>query len=333
MAVTLRDIAKHLNLSHATVSFVLNDRRDVAIPEPTRERVIQAAKELGYRPNRAARALVSGRTQMVALCLPEFGHPYYERVFKTLFDICRESGYEVLVSETMAGHSRRAIDWPVDGILVVDGYDVIKRGDFPDHTPVISIGTYVDRSIDNVRVDLMGGAIQATNHLFDQGCRRIVYVGDVPFPDFSDERETAYENVLRLADLSPERVTPLRPDAEEVRRTVREYVRGRGRPDAFFCSSDHVAFATIRALADLGYRVPQDCAVVGYDGIEAGELSVPSLTTVVQPVQAMCRRALEFLLNRLRDPSAPPQSSTMTATLIVRESSRIRYPLPVDSPR
>lgn len=323
MAVTLRDIAKHLNLSHATVSFVLNERRDVAIPEVTRDRVFQAARELGYRPNRAARALVSGRTQMVAICVPLFRHPYYFSVFNALYQACQENGYEVLACQSTAAN-RRAIDWPVDGIFLIDSESVVRSGNLPDSTPVVSIGAYVHPGVDHVYVDLMGGAVQAANHLVSQGCRRIAFVRQATSTDVPEDRETAYENVLRLADLPTEIIVSPRSDPEEVRRTVREYVKANGKPDGFMCRTDNFAMATIRGLADLGLRVPDDCAVVGYDGIDVGEITVPTLTTVSQPVHSMCTRAVEFLLNRLRDPKIPTQSATMTASLVVRESSRLR---------
>jgi len=322
MAVTLRDIAKHLNLSHATVSFVLNERRDVAIPEVTRERVFQAAKELGYRPNRAARALVSGRTQMVAICVPKLRHPYYFSVFNTLYEVCQENGYEVLACQSTAA-GRRAIDWPVDGIFLIDSEGVVLSGNLPDQTPVVSIGAYVHPQVDHVYIDLMGGAVQAANHLVSQGCRRIAFVREAASSEGPEDRETAYENVLRLADLPTEIVESMSIDLEEVRRVVREHIKARGKPDAFMCRTDGFALATIRALADLGLRAPDDCAVVGYDGIDEGELSVPTLSTVAQPVHTMCSRAVEFLLNRLRDPKIPTQSATMTASLVIRESSRV----------
>lgn len=320
MAVTLRDIAKHLNLSHATVSFVLNDRRDVAIPEATRERVFQAAKELGYRPNRAARALVSGRTQMVAICVPRLRHPYYYGVFNAMFEVCQENGYEVITCQATPD-SRRSVDWPVDGIFVVDGEEIVRRGDFPEQTPIVSMGAYVSDAVDHVKVDLMGGAVQAAQHLVERGFKRIAFLREASFVT-SEERESAYENVLRFAGLTPETVESPRTDAGEVRRVVREYVQAQGLPDAFMCRTDLFALTAIRALADLGKRVPDDCAVIGYDGVDEGELSVPSLTTVAQPVHAMCVRGMEFLLNRLRDPKLPVQSATMTASLIVRESTR-----------
>lgn len=321
MAVTLRDIAKHLNLSHATVSFVLNERRDVAIPEATRERVFQAAKELGYRPNRAARALVSGRTQMVAICVPRLRHPYYFSVFNALHEVCQENGYEVIACTTSV-ENRRAIDWPVDGVFVVDAEEFVRNGSLPDQTPVVSIGAYVHPGVDHVYVDLMGGAVQAASHLVSQGCRRIAFVREMSSTEEPEDRETAYQNVLRLENLPTEVIMSMRIEPEEVRRTVREHIRANGKPDALMCRTDHFALATMRALADLGLKVPDDCAVVGYDGVDEGELSIPTLTTVAQPVHAMCSRAMEFLLNRLRDPKLPTQSATMTASLVIRESSR-----------
>ena len=122
MAVTLRDIAKSLNLSHATVSFVLNERHDVAIPDTTRQRVFVAAREMGYRPNRAARALVMGRTQMIALASPPVNRSPYGELFERFVATARLSSYETLLMDLGS-----SVEWAVDAMLQIDA-PAICRG-------------------------------------------------------------------------------------------------------------------------------------------------------------------------------------------------------------
>jgi LacI family transcriptional regulator, galactose operon repressor len=321
MPVTLRDIAKQVGLSHATVSFVLNQRLDVAIPEATRQRVFAAAREMGYRPNSLARALVSGRTLMVAICLPVLRHPYYVGVFHSLFEICQQNGYSVLVYQSSRGPTRRAFDWPVDGVIAADSVDMIRRGEVPGHLPIVSIGANVDTGVDHVQIDLREGAVMALEHLVAIGCERIVHVRVMTSPDPAEEREFAYDEVLRESGRLFPTIVVERPQPELVRAAVRGFVETEGKPDAFFCTNDLSAMATLRGMADLGFFSPRDYKVVGFDGIDEGEMMVPSITTVSQPVPAMCREAVEFLLNRVRDPKIGVQSASLTSTLVIREST------------
>lgn len=322
MPVTLRDIAKHLNLSHATVSFVLNERYDVAIPEATRQRVMQAAKELGYRPNRAARALVSGRTQIMAVCVPILRHPFYMAVFGAIFEVLKQNGYDVLAFQLSGDLAPRTVDWPVDGAIVVDGAFFTLEGKLPDHMPAVSVGAFVDERVDHVSVDLYGGAQQAVRHLIDAGCRDIVYLTrtNAEFPP--DPRSRAYDDVMRDAGLEPKRVAVQTNEAALVRTAVREFVSQGKVPDGFFCGNDLLALATLRSMSELGLMAPRDYLLVGHDGIEALEISVPSVSTVQQPIRAMAERAVELMLERLKAPQAPPQEVCLATSLVVRESSR-----------
>jgi len=321
MPVTLRDIAKHLNLSHATVSFVLNQRMDVAIPDATRQRVFQAARELGYRPNSLARALVSGRTQMLAVCLPTLRHPYYVGLFQSLFEVCQQHGYSVLVYQSFRSPTRRAVDWPVDGVIVADSAEMVRLGEIPDHLPVVCIGAFVDTEVDHVRIDMSEGAKEAVRHLVAVGCKQIVRVRVAEPSEIVDQRDVAYQAAIQEAGVAAEVINVEEPTAEAVRIAVAEYVKANGKPQAFFCTNDLSAQATVRSMADLGHFSPADYKIIGFEGSDEGELTVPSMTTVAQPVNAMCMQAVEFLLNRVKDRAIEVQSATLTCSLVVREST------------
>ena len=165
MPVTLRDIAKHVNLSHATVSFVLNDRGDVAIPETTRNRILEAAKELGYQPNRAARALARGKTQMVALWIPSSYNPFYAQVLYYMQSCVRRSQYDMIYYQTYFGtddldDKLRSLSWPVDAILAIDSMYLLETlANAPElaDRPIVSIGAYSHLSRDSVSIDLGAG--------------------------------------------------------------------------------------------------------------------------------------------------------------------------------
>lgn len=320
MAVTLRDIAKRLNLSHATVSFVLNERHDVAIPDSTRQRVIETAREMGYRPNRAARALVMGRTQMLALWMPSIRSPYYAQVFDALHASCRSAGYEILYCESEASSARPG-EWPVDGVIAVDIPDVLASMPPVGSPPAVSIGTLVDPKVDHVQIDVQSGTVEAVMHLIDSGCRRIAHITTADPLSVHNGRGSTYTKVISSAGRRSELILCPSGNQASVRACIREYITKHDAPDGMFCFNDETAIATLRALSDLDIEVPGKCRVIGFDGIPETEFLTPSLSTVVQPISEMCHRALEMLQRRLANDQMPPQAAVLPSTLKLRESS------------
>jgi DNA-binding LacI/PurR family transcriptional regulator len=329
MAVTLRDIAKELNLSHATVSFVLNDRRDVAIPEVTRKRVMEAAQRLGYRPNRAARALALGRTQMIAIWMPTTYNPFYAGALYHIQEVMRDTDYEAIVCQAYFGEAiedrrERPLDWPVDGVLAVDcalaRKDLFGAGTALD-TPIVHVGVYVDRGGDHVEVDLAAGVRDAMAHLKAIGRKRIAFVTVRNPVDDRDPRRAAYCDAVELVGNKPEIIECASGNPDVVRDAVSAYIASKGAPDAMLCYNDQLAISANRGARLQGLRVPQDIAVVGCDGLEISAYVEPPLTTIAQPVREMCALGWEFLLNRIRDPKLPPQRATLNPQLIIREST------------
>lgn len=322
MAVTLRDIARRLDISHVTVSLVLNDRKDVTISDETRERVRDMAKRLGYRPNHAARALAMGRTQMIALWMPSPAKLYYGKVFDTLYSLTRAIGYEtVFCLADYFDTSRKPYDWPVDGIIAVDTYELVGKSELPTGVPVVTLGAHPDSRSDSVSVDIHGGAKMATQHLLDAGCRRVAHVTTERPISERRGRASGYRSVLRSEGLKPEYIVCPPGGPARVREAVIEHVRERGLPEGFFCYSDDFAFATMRALADLGYKPGVDARVIGFDNVPETEFSNPSLSSVAQPLDEMCRIGMHFLFNRIREPMLARQVSNIGMRLVSREST------------
>lgn len=325
MPITLRDIARHLNLSHATVSLVINGRQDVAIPESTRNRVLEAVKELGYRPNRAARALSKGKTQMISLWIPSTYNTYYAQILQTMQRLISHSGYDMVFCSATSEPEDRELKLatlcsPADAILAIDCLPTIESlvadADLHDR-PVVGIGSYRSAHRDCVSVDLAPGAEEAMAHLIGQGRRRIVLVRPED-PLEGEPRDRVYHSALSAAGLSPEVLTLGSDRRALVHEVLTDYVHRHGAPDAFFCHNDHIALVALRVLKELGAG---SCAVVGCDGLEESLYSNPSLSTIVQPVEQMCELGWRFTLDRLKDPQLPPQKAELAARLAVRESS------------
>lgn len=328
----MTDIANHLSLSQATVSYVLSGRTGGSISEATRERVLEAAKRMGYRRNRAAQALAGHRSHLVELCVWGL-HPAFFAQALDAFD--RQLGptpYESLIvnlaSSSEEDWTTSTGIWPVDGIIVhrylpEKALASLKRR----RTPVVSTGTEPNTEMDHVYVDLAPALLQAMRHLTTH-CSRIAYVSpgyDEEWATTVDARFAAYRQVMQEAGLREEVIVIHEIEGVTARALVRETLRTTitqtGRPDAMLCFNDEIAIAALMALRDLDLRVPEDVLLIGCDGIEETEYHAPTISTVQYPFEELARTAWEFLQNRIENPNLPLQSATLTAELLLRQSS------------
>ena len=190
--------------------------------------------------------------------------------------------------------------------------------------PVVSVGTSCSRKTDSVQVDLLPGAMAVMEHLLGAGFRRIAHATYVRSQDASEGRRDGYLRAMRKAGLKPEFIYyPLTDQQRPItRKLIRDYVGEHGRPEAIFCHSDDAALGIYRGLCDIGARVPEDVALVGCDGIEDTEYLGCPLTTLVQPVAAMCATAWQFLQRRLHKPNGPLQRAVLHPDLAIRDSSK-----------
>ena len=307
-------------MSRTTVSYVLNGRTDVSIPQETRDKVLRAAEELGYRPNMAARALVMGRSGFIALWMLESTSIRHQAdVIHAFQQKIGKEGYEVIINRfSHNGEPRAASDWHVDGAIA---YNFRYAGARPNpRLPVINVGSYTDLEGDYVYVDLKSGVVQAMHHLVAQGRRRIAYLVNEWGNQAGDDRHDAYIEVMEHYHLEPMVITTPFATMSEGRKAINET---KASFDALMCFSDELALGAYRGLLDLGMRVPEDVALVGVDGIEEGAYLEVPLTTIVQPLELMCQQAWDFLKNRLENPDLAEQQLVIPAPLEIRESSRL----------
>ncbi len=308
MPTTLRDVAQLAGVSPKTVSNVVNGY--VHVRPETRSRVERAIATLNYRPNLSARSLRRGRTGIIALAVPELDMPYFAELARHLVSEADLHGWTVLVDQTEGSHDReRQVigglrDQLIDGLilspLALTGDDLAER---TDPTPMVLLGERVHHGpADHVVIDNVAAAREATNHLVGLGRRRIAAIGAqrVPAGETARLRLRGYRDALAGAGL---------PYHDELVATTLRYHRLDGaaamtwllntspRPDAVFCFNDLMALGALRTLADHGLRVPEDVAVMGFDDIEDGRYSVPTLSTITPDKQQIARVAID-LLNR-----------------------------------
>ncbi|MWJ79525.1 LacI family transcriptional regulator [Clavibacter michiganensis subsp. michiganensis] len=321
--VTRSDVARYAGVSTAVVSYVVNSGpRPVA--EATAERVRDAIRVLGYRPNASARALRTGSTQMLGLVVPEIGNPLFAEMAIAVEQCAARRGHAVLLvnSESDPQVERTLIRSltarQVDGIII----STVQHGsavvDLPTlGVPVVLLNTFrAQDGVETVGVDAREGARLGVEHLIGHGHARIGLIigggGEV------EAREHGWQDATRAAGL-PDGPLAREPFTREggYRGALRLF-GGSDRPTALFASSDMQAIGTLRALGELGLRVPEDVAVLSFDGTDEAEYAAPRLTVVRQPVEEMAEEAVARLI--APDPDRAPHHASFTPTLVIGRS-------------
>jgi LacI family transcriptional regulator len=324
--VTQAQIAKKLGVSRQLVTFALAGYPQVA--KESRERILAAALEMGYRPNPHARALRSNKTGIIALWIPDQISTHYTHVARELSRLVKAVGHELIVSEV--GVSDMEQIWshvPVDGIVAVDASKAVQtelEALATKAVPLVSLGTYCADGTDHVQVDLEAGTRDVMAHLIGSGYRRIAHATFMRRNLAGESRRLGYVKAMKDAKLKTEFIYyPLTEQQRPVtRQLIQEYIRDHGRPEAIFCHSDDAALGIYRGLCDCGISVPEEIGLVGCDGIEDTEYLECPLTTLVQPVAEMCATAWGFLQRRLEDRNRPIQRAVLSPRLAIRESSK-----------
>jgi LacI family transcriptional regulator len=332
---TSADVAIEAGVSRTTVSFVLNGRTDVKIPNDTRQRVLSAAERLGYHPHASARQLAGGRSHVIALVFrqtPEqiAGDAILAETLRGLAAAARSVGFRVLVEPLApdgpdATYTALLRAQHADG-LVVSG----PRVDDPslaaliaEDFPIIIQGALPGVAVASVDVDNVAGARGAVEHLLALGHRRIACITNAPVVyTAAKERLEGYRLALAGAGLPivDDLIAAAAFDAPSGHAAMVQLL-GRGVPfDAVFVASDVVALGAIGALRDAGLRVPSDISIVGFDDIPLAAYFDPPLTTVRLPAFELGQAAGRALLERITD-HATVSRTLLPTELIVRAST------------
>uniref|UniRef100_Q02BT8 Transcriptional regulator, LacI family n=1 Tax=Solibacter usitatus (strain Ellin6076) TaxID=234267 RepID=Q02BT8_SOLUE len=334
MAARLKDIARDLNLSVVTISKVLRDHPDISAE--TRERVLKRMKELNYRPNLAARALVTGRSSIAGLVVPDLVHPFFGQVAKAISNVLRKRGYSLVLSssEDDPELEQQEIDQllarRVDVLIVASTQSTVESFRRLEEQKVPYV--LIDRRFDGLPANFVGvddeavGAL-ATTHLVEVGCRRIAHIGG---PDVSTAtgRADGFRLALRANRLSsfPEYVVMREhgDDAGEASgyEAMKQLLDLNHPPDGVFCYNDPTAMGAMKAVLEAGLRVPDDVAIVGCGNVAYADFLRVPLTSVDQQSDAIGDRTAHLALALLGSGAeAKAKTVLLEPKLVVRASS------------
>ena len=328
----LKDVAARAGVSIRTVSNVVNTPEIVA--EPTRQRVLEAIEELGYRPNVAARQLRQGRGGAIGLVVPEIDSPYFAELAALVVREAEALGWTVLIEQTDgdAARERQLLDGArgqgVDGVIfspwAMTAEEVLRSAMAP---PVVMLGEQPGMgSVDRVAIDNRGAAREAVEHLLAFGRTRIAAVGLQPHlsNETAEQRLGGYRAALEAAGLATDpglEVPVERLHHSDGMAAMAQLLDLATPPDAVFCFTDQLALGAIRTCADRGVRVPEEVAIVGFDDIEPARYAVPALTTVAPDKHRLVELTLATLQERMAEPSLAGRDLVVPHRLVVRESA------------
>ena len=337
MNIRMKDIAKDLGVSLITVSKVLRNHPDIG--EETRERVLARVKELDYRPNFAARSLVTGRSFLVGLVVPDLLHPFFAEVAKSLSEVLRQSGYYLIVSSSDEDPDLEEVEINhllarrLDTLIIascrttVDLFFHIERQNIPY--------VLIDRCLPGLSANFVGVddelvGILATRHLIDIGCKKIAHICG---PEISPgiRRMEGYKRALAQAGMKviddyiitqPKGDVGTKLGGAEA---MHKLLSLEPRPDGLFCFNDPLAMGAMNFALDHGVRIPEDLAVVGCGNLHYDDsLRVP-LSSIDQHSRKIGEEAARIALRILNSKALPkPETVVMQPELIVRKSTHRR---------
>lgn len=331
MAVTIWDIAKHLDLSVSTVSRALNGYNDVA--PKTRERVFEAARELNYYPSAAARDLRRRHTSRVGFSYgfttTDIGE-FAARLINGAVAVAEKMGYNVMLYPLTGNQIEKLTriyqTREVDGLLLMGGEYLTESIKLlqKEQLPFVVLNRWFDQSeVSFVTADHHQATMEATRHLIELGHTRIAYVGQSALGKLHSERIASFRQALREANLEVDEMLVMSADTEpgDGYQVMRTLLALPNPPTAVLAIHDPLAIECLHSAIDAGLQVPDDVAIIGSDNLRESQTTDPPLTTIHPPLAEIGRAAMEHLLAQIKDDTLPPIRLKLPARLIVRQST------------
>lgn len=332
---TMRDVAKLAGVSQPTVSRVLNQTdTSISISDETREKVIAAVEQLGYRPNMAARSLRTQKTKLIAVLIADITNSFYPHIARSIQSVAREEGYDMMIANSDHIYQNELLfcesikSRAVDGIILVpihltehDLHDLYKQ----TNTPISVLGQHIHHpKVDVVFADDEEAVFRATSWLIqEKGHTQLGYVG---VPDTLPPGPRRYKGFMRAIEkagitVAPEHILESDFTLEGGRHLGQELLKQGTLPSAFMVTNDAMALGLMLALQEGGVRIPEDVAVIGYDDIPEARIIRPALTTIEQNSADIGYKLAHLLFERIENPDLPSRRLETPNNLVIRDST------------
>ncbi|MBL6449082.1 LacI family DNA-binding transcriptional regulator [Fulvivirga sp. 29W222] len=335
--ITIKDIARELDISPSTVSRALKDHPDIS--PKTKKQVRELAEKLNYQPNSIALSLRSSKSNTIGVVIPQVVHFFFSTIISGIEDIAYAAGYSVMVAQSNESYDREVMDTKalfnnrVDGILVSMSRETTDYGHFESlHNRGIPMVFY-DRVCDpidcsKVVVDDFDGGYRATKHLIDEGYKRIAHLAGPDSLHMFRQRLEGYKKALQEHGLPIDESLILAENAsddENVAKKLTEHLLELDeRPDAIFANNDIAALGAMITIKEHGLKIPNDMGIVGFSNWRFTSLTEPTITTVAQPGFEMGQEAARLLIAAIeakKDEVITSVTKVLKTELVVRGSS------------
>ena len=332
--VTIKDIAKKLNVAVSTVSRAFNAKGD--IKKETRELILKTASEMGFRPNPIAKKLFQRKSFNVGVIIPEFSDsPFFPNVIIGIQEVLFKAGYQVLIMQSNESaineleNIKSMENNMVDGIILsitseTSNFDYLRKINDEGFPLVMFNRVADDIKAPQVVFDDYKWAFFATEHLIYQGYKKIFHFSGSKLLRLSRNRMQGFTDAIKKhrMPVTPNMIIETGFMIADGERVMQELIDSQNLPEAIFCVNNTSAFGAMRILKQNGYRIPADVALVGFTDNVIAEIVEPQLTSVAQPTFEMGRIAAELLIERIESKEVlNPQTIVLNGRLNVRESS------------
>lgn len=320
---TIKDVAKRANVSVATVSRVLNNTGYVN--SETRLIVEKAIKELGYVPNELARSLFSKRSNIIGLIVPHISTYFFGELIEAIEDAVTQSGYKLMIfnskddMELEKKYLNVLNQYNIDGLILVANTKSAKAY-MKLNIPILTIDHIIDSSVPSITSDNVQGGELAARKLVETGAKKIIHFrGPSDLITVVDRARGFYqvihEHNIEAYSFDLDFKTP---DIDDIEMFIKKHPD----VDGIFCSSDIIAFYVISVLKKLGYKIPQDVQVIGFDNIELSGVLMPKLTTIAQPIDDIGKVAMDLLNILIKKNELSVLHNVLPVQLIERETTK-----------
>ncbi|NMH86831.1 LacI family DNA-binding transcriptional regulator [Flavivirga algicola] len=337
--VTIKDVAKRLNVSVSTVSRAFNDKYD--IKKDTKELILKTAKEMGYHPNPIAKKLSQNKSFNIGVVIPEFMNSYYSEIVIVLQEFFISKGYQVLLMQSDENEEQELknvktlINNMVDGLIIAPTVGYRNRPYFIEKYnegyPIVFLNR-IDETLPASKVifNNVKWSFFATEHLIRQKYKKIYHLSGYNNLCVSSERIEGYKKAMNKHKFPKENYKIIETGllAEEGMEVIEDLIFHHDIPDAFFCVNDMVALGAMKKLKDNGFKIPDDVALVGFTETRIAKLVTPELSSVRQPTHDMAKKAGEILLNRINNPDSETETIVFNGEFNIRKSSVRDFSIP-----
>jgi LacI family transcriptional regulator len=336
--ITIKDLAKELGISPSTVSRALKDHPDIS--KETKRQVNELAERLNYQPNNIALSLRQRKTNTIGVVIPEIIHFFFSTVISGIEDIAYKAGYSVIIAQSNESYDRELKDTKalfngkVDGMLISISRETSDFGHFESlmerGLPLVFFDRVCDAIItDKIIIDDKEAADQATQHLIDQGCRRILHLSGPKSLLIGQQRLGGYLQALERNKIpvSDELIIDCGHGTEiEAAQKVHEFLQKYPAFDGVFATNDVAAMGAMMALKEKNVKIPEEVAVIGFGNWRFGALTDPPLSTVEQPGYEMGCEAAKHLIRQieLKDDESFEATTKILKTRVIPRKSSLR---------